>query len=136
MKTGIIIVDHGSRRVESNRMLEKVAAHFAAYNLSVEYLSDFDQRYGSATPTADWPEVIRGIMYPVGTWLTSVKPVVNLSTVYDAASLSENEYTGVFFEQGLMTIRRGYRSHKITVPVCVAGRTGANDLTCEPVGSF
>ena len=29
MKTGIIIVDHGSRRDESNRMLEEVAAMFA-----------------------------------------------------------------------------------------------------------
>ncbi|HYE17483.1 MAG TPA: CbiX/SirB N-terminal domain-containing protein [Tepidisphaeraceae bacterium] len=28
MKTGIIIVDHGSRRTESNRMLEEVAALF------------------------------------------------------------------------------------------------------------
>jgi sirohydrochlorin ferrochelatase len=29
MQTGIIIVDHGSRRAESNRMLEEVAALFA-----------------------------------------------------------------------------------------------------------
>jgi sirohydrochlorin ferrochelatase len=30
MKDGIIIVDHGSRRQESNRMLEQIAALFAA----------------------------------------------------------------------------------------------------------
>jgi hypothetical protein len=115
----------------------KVAAHFASYNLAVTYISDFDQRYGAATPTADWPETIRGIMYPAGTFLKSVKPVINLSAVYDAASISENEYTGVFFEQGVMTIKRGYRSHVIEVPVCVAGQTGANALTCEPfIGSF
>src|SRR5690349_7469073 len=29
MKNGIVIVDHGSRREESNRMLEEVAALFA-----------------------------------------------------------------------------------------------------------
>lgn len=109
----------------------KVAAHFAEHNLAVEYISDFDQRYGAATPTADWPETIRGIMYPAGTFLKSVKPVINLSAVYDAASLSENEYTGVFFEQGVMTIKRGYRSHVIEVPVCVAGATGANIFACE-----
>jgi len=109
---------------------QKVNAHFAAHNLAVEYLSDFDQRYGAATPTADWPETIRGIMYPVGTFLTAQDDVINLSTIYDAASLSENEYTGVFYEQGIKVIKRGYRSHVIEVPVCVAGRTGANDLTC------
>jgi len=110
---------------------QKVAAHFAAYNLAVTYISDFDQRYGAATPTADWPATIRGIMYPAGTFVKSVKPVINLSSVYDAASLSENEYTGVFFEQGVMTIKRGYRSHVITVPVCTAGLTGANALICD-----
>jgi hypothetical protein len=110
---------------------QKVAAHFAAHNLAVTYISDFDQRYGAATPTADWPETIRGIMYPAGTFLKSVKPVINLSAVYDAASLSENEYTGVFFEQGVMTIKRGYRSHVIEVPVCTAGVTGANLLSCS-----
>lgn len=110
---------------------QKVAAHFAAYNLSVEYISDFDQRYGSATPQPDWPESIRAIMYPVGTFVRAVEPVINLSAVYDAASLSANEYTGVFFEQGVMTFKRGYRSHVLNIPVCVAGRTGANDLTCS-----
>ena len=29
MKTGIIIVDHGSSRAESNKMLEELAGHFA-----------------------------------------------------------------------------------------------------------
>jgi hypothetical protein len=109
---------------------QKIAAHFANHKLAVEYISDFDQRYGSATPTADWPETIRAIMYPTGTFLRAVEDVINLSAVYDAASLSANEYTGVFFEQGVMTIKRGYRSHVIEVPVCTAGRTGANDLTC------
>jgi sirohydrochlorin ferrochelatase len=36
-KTGIIIVDHGSRRDESNRMLEEVAGLFA---------KRFEERYG------------------------------------------------------------------------------------------
>lgn len=37
MKTAIIIVDHGSRRMESNRMLEEVARLFAA-----RFSQDFD----------------------------------------------------------------------------------------------
>jgi sirohydrochlorin ferrochelatase len=41
MKTGIIIVDHGSRRDESNRMLERVAGAFA---------ERFSQRYGIVEP--------------------------------------------------------------------------------------
>jgi sirohydrochlorin ferrochelatase len=41
MKTGIIIVDHGSRRDESNRLLERVAESFAAR---------FDGRYDIVEP--------------------------------------------------------------------------------------
>lgn len=41
MKTGIIIVDHGSRREESNRMLEEVARLFA---------DRFQQKYGIVEP--------------------------------------------------------------------------------------
>jgi sirohydrochlorin ferrochelatase len=40
-KTGIIIVDHGSRRDESNRMLEEIARLFA---------TRFNERYGIVEP--------------------------------------------------------------------------------------
>lgn len=111
---------------------QKIAAYFANHNLAVEYLSDFDQRHGAGPVTADWPDTIRAIMYPAGTFAKAVEDVINLSAVYDSASLSENEYTGVFFEQGVMTVKLGYRSHVVEIPVCAAGRTGAADLTCAP----
>ena len=110
---------------------QKVAAHFANHNLAVEYLSDFDQRHGAATPTPDWPETIRAIIYPVGTFLAAGENILNLSAIYDSTALSGNEYTGVFFERSIKTIRRGYRSHVVTIPVCVAGMTGANAYYCE-----
>lgn len=116
---------------------QKVAAHFAEHNLAVEYLSDFQDLSGTTgAVAAAWPEKIKGMIYPAGTFVKAVKDVVNLSAVYDAASLSVNEYTGVFFEQGVKTIKMGYRSHRLEVPVCTAGRTGANDLDCLPVGSL
>lgn len=110
---------------------QKVAAHFATHNLAVEYISDYqDLTSASSTVEAEWPEVVNAIMYPSGTFARAVEDVINLSTVYDAASLSENEYTGVFYEQGVMTVQLGYRSHTLAIPVCTAGLTGAADLTC------
>ena len=41
MQTGIIIVDHGSRREESNHMLEELAGHFA---------KRFSERYDIVEP--------------------------------------------------------------------------------------
>ena len=116
---------------------QKVAAHFASKRLAVEYVSDWQDRHAAPTVTADWPATIKGLIYPAGTFAKAVEDVINLSGVHDAASLSANEYTGVFMEQGVMTVKLGYRSHEITVPVCTSGMTGANILTCDPyVGSF
>lgn len=115
---------------------QKVAAHFASKRLAVEYVSDWQDRHGQPSVTADWPDTLSGIMYPAGTFAKAVEDVVNLSGVHDAASLSANEYTGVFMEQGVMTVKLGYRSHVITVPVCTSGMSGANILTCDEVGSL
>ncbi len=115
---------------------QKVNAYFANHKLSVKYLSDFDERSGSTHPTADWPEDIRAIMYPAGTFVKAQFDVINLSAVYDAASLSANEYTGVFYEQGIKVIRRGYRSSVVTVPVCTAGAMGGVLPTCTAQDSF
>lgn len=115
---------------------QKVNALFAAYNLSVEYVSDFADRHGAALPTADWPANIPAIIHPAGAFVKAQDDVINLSTVYDAASLSENEYMGVFYEQGIKVIRRGYRSTVVNVPVCTAGATGGVLPTCVEIGSI
>lgn len=103
----------------------KVNAHFAAHNLAVEYVTDYQDIHGVATPTVAWPETVKALIYPSGTFVKAVEDVINLSAVYDAASLSQNEYTGVFFEQGVMTVKVGYRSHEVQVPICTNGATGA-----------
>lgn len=114
---------------------QKVAAHFANHNLAVEYLSDMQDLATSTAPTPEWPDTIEAFIYPSGTFIRAAKDVVNLSTVHDAASLSENQYMGVFFEQGVKVIRRGYRGRRLNIPVCTAGTTGANAFICEG-GSF
>lgn len=111
---------------------QKVAAHFANHNLAVQYVSGLQNIHQSVV-TGAWPVNIPALIYPMGTWVKAVEPVIRLSAIHDAASLSQNEYTGVFFEQGLMTVKVGYRSHKVNIPVCTAGLTGAVVLDCNPL---
>lgn len=114
---------------------QKIAAHFANHNLAVEYVADWqDDNDGLFTDPLAWPAQIRALIYPVGSYVKAVEDVINMSAIYDSASLTQNEYTGVFFEQGVKMIPMGYRSHEVTIDVCAAGRTGALDLTC--VGSI
>lgn len=111
---------------------QKISAEFSARNLAVEYVSDWQELAG---PDAAWPAVVQAMIYPSGTFIKAVEDVISLQTVYDAASLSVNEYTGVFFEQGILTAKAGYGSTLVTIPICTAGATGAQSLDCA-AGSF
>lgn len=110
---------------------QQIDAHFTARRLSVEYVSDWQEMSQTAT-TLEWPDTFKAMMFPAGTFIKAIEDVVNLSAVYDAASLSVNEYTGVFFEQGILVAKAAYGSSLLTIPICAAGRTGAGDITCTP----
>lgn len=106
---------------------QKINAHFAARGLAVEYLSDWAEiSYGTEIVL---PGSFPAVMYPSGTFVEAVEDVVNLSAIYDAASITVNQYTGVFFEQGQMLIKVGYGATKLTIPVNTAGQSGALNLT-------
>lgn len=106
---------------------QKINAHFAARGLAVEYLSDWAEiSYGSEIVL---PGTFPALMYPAGTFVEAVEDVVNLSAFYDTASVTVNQYTGVFFEQGQMLIKVGYGATKLTIPVNTAGQSGALNLT-------
>lgn len=105
----------------------RLSAHFASRRLVVEYIADFEELTGANI--SPLPAAFTAIMYPAGAVVKAVEDVVNLSAIYDAASLSKNEYTGVFFEQAIMTAQVGYEVHKVSIPVNTAGEAGALTLT-------
>ena len=107
---------------------QQIEANFAVRNLSVEYVSDWQEMSG---PHADWPGSFQALIYPKGTFVKAVEDVVNVSAVYDAASLTINEYTGVFFEQGILVAKAGYHASRVTIPICTSGNSGAAVFVCE-----
>jgi hypothetical protein len=106
----------------------QVQQHFAAANLNVQFVYDWQ----ALDETAEvYPATFNALMYPAGTFVKGVAPVINLNTIYDAASLVENVYTGLFTEQGLLVAKKKFHADLVTLPLCNAGRVGAADLTCE-----
>lgn len=106
---------------------QQVAAHFRARKLNVQFVYDWQPLDETAEV---YPATFNALMYPAGTFVKGTADVINLSTVYDAASLATNVYTGLFTEQGLLVAKQKFHSDLITLPVCNAGRTGAANLTC------
>jgi hypothetical protein len=112
----------------------QIVAEFARHYLAPDWVTDWDELTG-ANPV--YPATFPVMVYPAGTFVTSVEDIINLSAVYDAASLVKNEYTGVFYEQARMLYKAGYGSTKFTVPVCTAGLVGAPVIDCNAsTGNF
>lgn len=106
-----------------------VTAQFTARNLAVQWVYGWQPLNTVATGTS-YPGTYQALMYPAGTFVVGTKDVISLSAVYDAASLSVNEYTGTFTEQGLLVAEMCHDSDLVTLPICTAGRRGALDVTC------
>lgn len=105
----------------------QITAEFSAHNLSVQFVYDWQ---GIGQTAEVYPATFNALMYPAGTYVRGTSDIINLSAVYDAASLAVNTYTGTFMEQGILVANLCYTPDLVTLPVCNAGRTGINDLTC------
>lgn len=104
----------------------EIAAHFAVRKANVQYVYGWQELTTSALA---WPTTVQFLAYPAGTFVKGVSSVINLSAVYDAASLAVNIYTGLFMEQGLLVAKMNYEAVLAQVPVNISGRTGAANLT-------
>jgi hypothetical protein len=103
----------------------EIAAHFSVRNLAVQYVYDWQ----TLTLTDEvYPSTFQALVYPSGTFVKGVSDVINLSAVYDAASLAVNTYTGLFMEQGLLVANLQYSADLVTLPIESVGRTGRTDL--------
>lgn len=105
-----------------------ISAEFAARRMNPQFVYDWQE----LDITKDgYPATFQVLMYPAGTFVKGTSDVITLNAVYDAASLSTNVYTALFFEQGLLVANMCNEARLVTIPVCNAGRTGiANVAEC------
>ena len=100
-----------------------IAAYFAARNVSLQFVQSWQTLADDAT---GYPATVEALVYPAGTFVKGVSPVISLDAVYDAASLKQNLYTALFYEQGVLLLQKCYKAYKTTIDLCSAGITGAN----------
>jgi hypothetical protein len=105
----------------------QISSLFSSLNASVEWLYDWAGQDLDDEAT-DYPSDFDMMIYKAGTFVVGTTSVVNLSSVYDAASLKENIYTGAFFEEGMTLVRMSYGGNLVTVPICNSSKSGAANL--------
>lgn len=110
----------------------EIDALFRERGYAVQFVYDWQ---GLATDAAAYPNTFDVLIYKAGTFVVGTKDVITLQSVYDAASLAANVYTGIFTEEGFNVMRMCPGGVRATVPVCIAGRAGAADVVaCGIVG--
>jgi hypothetical protein len=104
---------------------------FTDRNLSVQWVFDYqDPIVDDVNPClVTFPDPVEVLMYPAGTWVKGSIDVINMDAVYDSTSLEQNIYTALFIEEGILAVQRCTHTCKVSIPVCVSGRTAANDLS-------
>lgn len=113
-----------------------VDGYLRAVGVSPQYVYDWQDAlasgvatdFGGDIPTA-WPDSVRFLLYPAGTFFQLQADVINLDGVYDHASLIENIYTAIFTEEGWQVCSRCLQSYVVTVPLCPNGLSGSQQLT-------
>lgn len=105
---------------------ERIDAWFAQRGIAPQYVYDWQSI--STTSRGDltqFPDEVKFLLYPAGTWVKGVSDIITLDTVYDSAMLGTNDFTGLFTEEGWLTARMCHDSREITVPLCADGATHA-----------
>jgi hypothetical protein len=102
-----------------------IAAEFAARNVSVQYVYDFQDL---DPDDIIYPTTFTVLIYKAGTFVKGTSDVITLNAVYDAASLATNTYTGLFFEEGILTVQLCPGGVAATIAVCNSGHTGSADV--------
>lgn len=100
----------------------QIDGHFAARNVRVQFLRGYQDMPLASGIAVTYPDTVEFIMYPAGTYVRGVLPVITLDTIYDSVNLKKNDYVHLFVEQGVLMTNPCGDGRRISVPFLVNGR--------------
>lgn len=119
----------------SNSDIDKL---FTANRVRVQWVGDWQVRGTGSTFPGDssgaitsWPATVQFMIYAAGTFIRGNGLSLDLGVVRDSVLNADNDHTAAWSEECHLIARVGHASYLYTIPVCTAGRTGANDVVCS-----
>ncbi len=83
-----------------------------------------------AGPITTWPATVDFLMYPPGTYVRGQGLRLDLGVVRDSLMNATNDHTAAWLEDCYLVARVGHGSVLVTANICVAGTTGAAEISC------
>lgn len=75
-----------------------------------------------------YPDTVDVLMYPAGTFVAGVAPVISLDTIYDSTNLKKNDYVELFVEQGVLVTNPCGDGLNVRIPLMANGRRAIDDI--------
>lgn len=108
----------------------QIQGYFTARRARVQWLYGYQPLVKDASGiTTTYPDTVEMLIYPAGTYVKGVAPVLTLDTVYDSVNLKKNKYVHLFTEQGIAVTNPCNEGRRVSLPLVANGRTAANDIT-------
>jgi hypothetical protein len=107
-----------------------IDAEFTARKIKVQWITA-DQNLvidGVKGIALKYPDVVDIIMYPAGTYVAGVAPVISLDTIYDSTNLKKNDYVELFVEQGVLVTNPCGDGVRISLPLYANGRRAIDNI--------
>lgn len=100
----------------------QIDGHFAARGVRVQWLKGYQDAALASGIMVTYPDTLDFVMYPAGTYVRGVLPVIQLDTIYDSVNLKKNEYVHLFLEQGTLMTNPCGDGRRIQLPFLINGR--------------
>ncbi|MBB3040124.1 major capsid protein [Hoyosella altamirensis] len=112
---------------EKNISDAQITGWLTARNIFLQFISDWQTNepgLPGSDDTTEWPGAVEIVLFPAGTWVRHLRNVIELSNVYDHASLTVNQFTRLAVEDEFQVWKRCYGSKLVTIPICPSGAIG------------
>lgn len=130
----VIRVDIANRNgVENVKAITdaQIDAEFSARKIKVQWITAHQNLTidGTKNIALKYPDVVDITLYPAGTYVAGVAPVISLDTIYDSVNLKKNDYVELFVEQGLLVTNPCGDGVRISLPLYANGRRAVDNIT-------
>ena len=106
---------------------QQINSALSARNISLQFVGDWQTRSAGLPgnlATLVWPETVKVLLYPAGTWFRSMSNVIELGVMYPKEQLQVNRFTRMFTEDALAVGKRCGESILVEIPLNVSGAIG------------
>ncbi len=122
--------------IEDSTLMDAMLGEmFAARDVQVQYTQDWQVRTSGqpgdpAGFLTDWPGTVQFRVYAPGTFVRGQGLRLDLGVVRDSVLNETNDFTAAWMEDCYLIAPVGHESRLVTTNICVAGTTGAAEISC------